>query len=85
MTQLTIFEEPISTAKTEGKINVVSLFSGCGGMDLGFAQAGFRILENKEGREVILSLDSTQTHLLNDETRAISVFDPGDRLNGITV
>jgi hypothetical protein len=39
MTQLTIFEEPISTAKTEGKINVVSLFSGCGGMDLGFAQA----------------------------------------------
>jgi hypothetical protein len=54
-------------------------------MDLGFAQAGFRILENKEGREVILSLDSTQTHLLNDETRAISVFDPGDRLNGITV
>jgi DNA (cytosine-5)-methyltransferase 1 len=44
MTQLTIFEEPKSTAKTEEKINVVSLFSGCGGMDWGFAQAGFRIL-----------------------------------------
>jgi len=44
MTQLPIFEEPISTAKTEEKINVVSLFSGCGGMDSGFAQAGFRIL-----------------------------------------
>jgi DNA (cytosine-5)-methyltransferase 1 len=37
-------DEPKSTAKTEGKINVVSLFSGCGGIDLGFAQAGFRIL-----------------------------------------
>jgi DNA (cytosine-5)-methyltransferase 1 len=44
MTHLPIFEQPKSTAKTEEKINVVSLFSGCGGMDLGFAQAGFRIL-----------------------------------------
>jgi len=44
MTQLTIFDEPKSTAKTEEKINVVSLFSGCGGIDLGFAQAGFLIL-----------------------------------------
>jgi DNA (cytosine-5)-methyltransferase 1 len=60
MTHLPIFNQPISTVKTEGKINmaitdaeassaclainVVSLFSGCGGMDLGFAQAGFRIL-----------------------------------------
>jgi DNA (cytosine-5)-methyltransferase 1 len=44
MTQLTIFDEPLLTPKPEEKINVVSLFSGCGGMDLGFSQAGFRIL-----------------------------------------
>jgi DNA (cytosine-5)-methyltransferase 1 len=79
MTQLTIFDQPLSTPKSEEKIlervlkdtpsdiayggdpqdrpkglapyvasarplNVVSLFSGCGGMDLGFSQAGFRIL-----------------------------------------
>ncbi|MEN9566406.1 MAG: hypothetical protein RLZZ69_1602, partial [Cyanobacteriota bacterium] len=44
MIQLTIFDEPIHTPKPEAKINVVSLFSGCGGMDLGFSQAGFRIL-----------------------------------------
>jgi hypothetical protein len=29
----------VSPAKLKKKINVVSLFSGCGGMDLGFAQA----------------------------------------------
>ncbi len=44
MTQLSIFDQPIFIPKPEEKINVVSLFSGCGGMDLGFSQAGFRIL-----------------------------------------
>ncbi|NJK54467.1 MAG: DNA (cytosine-5-)-methyltransferase [Pleurocapsa sp. SU_5_0] len=44
MTQSPIFDEAVYTAKSEAKINIVSLFSGCGGMDLGFSQAGFRIL-----------------------------------------
>ncbi len=30
--------------KTTGKFKVVSMFSGCGGMDLGFKQAGYDIL-----------------------------------------
>lgn len=34
-------DKPISVKK---KINVISLFSGCGGMDLGFHQAGFNII-----------------------------------------
>ncbi|WP_319420809.1 DNA cytosine methyltransferase [Pleurocapsa sp. FMAR1] len=44
MTQLNIFNEPISTPESKQRINVISLFSGCGGMDLGFHQAGFKIL-----------------------------------------
>ena len=32
------------TPDTENKFNVVSMFSGCGGMDLGFKQAGYNIL-----------------------------------------
>ena len=44
MTQLNIFNEPISTPKSKQKIDVISLFSGCGGMDLGFYQSGFNIL-----------------------------------------
>jgi hypothetical protein len=34
MTQLTIFDQLLSTPKPEEKINVVSLFSGCGGLNL---------------------------------------------------
>ncbi len=44
MTQLNLFNEPIFTPKSKQKIDVISLFSGCGGMDLGFHQAGFNIL-----------------------------------------
>ena len=44
MIQLNIFSDIFPKPKSEEKINVVSLFSGCGGMDLGFSQAGFRIL-----------------------------------------
>lgn len=44
MIQLNIFSDIFPKPKSKEKINVVSLFSGCGGMDLGFSQAGFRIL-----------------------------------------
>jgi DNA (cytosine-5)-methyltransferase 1 len=44
MIQLSIFNDIVSTQKFQVKIDIVSLFSGCGGMDLGFSQAGFRIL-----------------------------------------
>ena len=44
MTQLNIFNDITSTHKPKEKIDIISLFSGCGGMDLGFSQAGFRIL-----------------------------------------
>lgn len=44
MTQLNIFNDITSIHKPKKKIDIISLFSGCGGMDLGFSQAGFRIL-----------------------------------------
>lgn len=46
MVQLNIFEDIVQNfnSKSREEIKVISLFSGCGGMDLGFIQAGFRIL-----------------------------------------
>lgn len=44
MTQLNIFDKPAFLSNSRQEIDVVSLFSGCGGMDLGFSQAGFNLL-----------------------------------------
>ena len=45
MTQFNIFKDIVHNSNHFKKeIKVISLFSGCGGMDLGFIQAGFSIL-----------------------------------------
>lgn len=43
-----------------GKPTAVSLFSGCGGLDLGFKQAGFKIIWAND-----FDLDSTKTYSMN--------------------
>ena len=54
MKMINIVEEPqlrfentltnINKVEASEKINMISLFSGCGGMDLGFHLSGFNIL-----------------------------------------
>ena len=45
--RLGVNSAPIKNSKTQsegkGGVDVISLFSGCGGMDLGFQKAGFNI------------------------------------------
>lgn len=47
-------------SKTQTKYNVLDLFCGCGGMSLGFEQAGFRVLLG-----IDVWKDALQTYILN--------------------
>lgn len=52
--------------KKENKPKVVSLFSGCGGLDLGFKEAGFEIIWAND-----FDKDSVQTYKKNIDNRII--------------
>ena len=56
-------------------MNLLSLFSGCGGLDLGFKRAGFKIPVANEIDKNIWSTFKTnnpETHLVEDDIRNIS-------------
>ena len=58
-------------------VNVISLFSGCGGLDLGFRQAGFKIVfANDTDRDAKASYELNLKEVV--DTRSISDIDPSE-------
>lgn len=62
------------TANSKKQLQVLSLFSGCGGMDLGFERAGFEIPVANEFDKSIwktYKTNHTNAHLIEDDIRNI--------------
>ena len=56
-------------------MNVISLFSGCGGLDLGFERAGFDIPVANESDPTIFEtckVNHPRTHLIEGDIRKVS-------------
>lgn len=67
-------------------MNVISLFSGCGGLDLGFERAGFEIPVANEFDKTIwdtFEANHPKTKLIKGDIRNISESDFPDQVDGI--
>ena len=59
-------------------MNIISLFSGCGGLDLGFKKAGFNIpVANEFDKSIFetFKVNHPDTHLIEDDIRKITFED----------
>ncbi len=67
-------------------MKIISLFSGCGGLDLGFEKAGFEIVAANEFDKKIwntFKANHPKTHLIEGDIRNISENDFGSDVDGI--
>lgn len=66
-------------------MNIISLFSGCGGLDLGFEKAGFSIpVANEFDRTIFETFKANhpRTHLVEGDIRQVAKEDISPFLNG---
>ncbi len=66
-------------------MNVISLFSGCGGLDLGFKKAGFNIPVANEFDKTIwetFKVNHPNTHLIEDDVRNVKRKDLEEFIKG---